>query len=56
MKPTRLVVLTTLAAAVESQLGNRFSLEGLSTGRDAKAIMDRWAKEFRRQLDVIHGH
>jgi len=30
-----------LAAVVESQLGNRFSLDGLSTWGNAKAVMER---------------
>jgi len=44
-----------LAAVVESQLGNRFSLDGLSSWGDAKAIMDGWAARFRERLDEVHG-
>ena len=44
-----------LAAVVESQLGSRLSLDGLSTWGDAKAIMDGWAVRFRERLDQIHG-
>jgi len=43
-----------IAALVESQLGNRLSLDGLSTWGDAKAIMDGWAKRFRGRLDEAH--
>ena len=43
-----------LGAIVESQLGNRLSLEGYSTWGDAKAIMDRWAQQFREHLDEAH--
>ena len=44
-----------LAAALESQLGERFSLEGLSTWGDAKAVMDDWAKRIRQRLDEARG-
>jgi hypothetical protein len=43
-----------IAAFVESQEGNRFSFDGLSEWGDAKAIMDRWAKRFRKHLDDAH--
>jgi hypothetical protein len=45
-----------IGALVESQLGRRLSLDGYSTWGDAKAIMDRWAKHFRRLLDNAHGY
>lgn len=44
-----------IAALVESQLGDRLSLDGLNTWGDAKAIMDDWAGRFRRRLDEAHG-
>lgn len=44
-----------IAALMESQLGNRLSLDGLSEWGDAKAIMDGWAKRFRKRLDEAHG-
>jgi Protein of unknown function (DUF3313) len=44
-----------IAALVESQLGNRLSLDGLSTWGDAKAIMDDWAGRFRARLDEAHA-
>lgn len=44
-----------IAALVESQLGNRLSLDGLSEWGDAKAIMDGWAQRFRDRLDEAHG-
>jgi hypothetical protein len=43
-----------IAALVESQLGNRLSLDGVSEWGDAKAIMDGWAKRFRDRLDEAH--
>ena len=46
---------TQIGAVVESQLGNRLSLEGLSTWGDAKSVMDGWAKRFRERLDEAHG-
>jgi len=45
-----------IAALLESQLGDRLSLDGLSEWGDAKAIMDSWAKRFRKWLDEAHGH
>jgi len=44
-----------IAALVESQLGHRLSLDGLSTWGDAKAIMDDWAGRFRQRLDEAHA-
>jgi len=40
-----------LAAGIESQLGNQFSLDGVSSWGDAKAVMDDWAKRIRARLD-----
>jgi hypothetical protein len=45
-----------IGALVESQLGERLSLDGYSTWGDAKTIMDRWAKRFRERLDEAHGY
>ena len=47
---------TQIAALVESQLGNRLSLDGYSTWGDAKAIMNDWAKRFRKRIDEAHGY
>ncbi|MHC4648447.1 MAG: DUF3313 domain-containing protein, partial [Planctomycetota bacterium] len=44
-----------IGALVESQIGKRLSLDGYSTWGDAKAIMDRWAKQFRKRLDEAHN-
>jgi hypothetical protein len=46
---------TQIGAVVESQLGERLSLDGLSTWGDVKAIMDGWAKRLRERLDEAHG-
>jgi hypothetical protein len=43
-----------IAALVESQIGERLSLDGYSTWGDAKGIMDRWARTFRASLDEAH--
>lgn len=43
-----------VAAFVESQLGKRLSLEGLTSWGDAKAVMNRWAARFRKRLDEAH--
>jgi len=45
---------TQIGAVVESQLGERLSLDGLSTWGDVKAIMDGWAKRLRERLDEAH--
>ena len=45
-----------IGAIVESQLGKRLSLDGYSTWGDAKAVMDGWAKRFRKRLDETHGY
>jgi len=45
---------TQIGAVVESQLGDRLSLEGLSTWGDAKSVMDDWAKRLRERLDEAH--
>jgi len=44
-----------IAAVVESQLGKRLSLEGVSKWGDVKSVMDDWAKRFRKLLDEAHG-
>jgi hypothetical protein len=43
-----------IGAIVESHLGSRISLSGLSKWGDAKAVMDEWAKRFRKRLDEAH--
>jgi hypothetical protein len=40
-----------LGAVMESQLGSRLSLDGVSSWGDAKAVMDDWAKRIRARLD-----
>ncbi len=45
---------TQIAALVESQLGNRLSLEGLSKWGDAKAVMDDWAERLRQRIAEAH--
>jgi hypothetical protein len=40
-----------ISAAIESQLGNRFSLDGVSSWGDAKAVMDTWAKRVGARFD-----
>lgn len=44
-----------LAALIESRLGERLSLEGLSKWGDAKAVIDGWAKRLRERLDEANG-
>jgi hypothetical protein len=44
-----------IGAVIESQLGNRISIDGLSEWGDAKAIMDGWANRLRQRLDEAHG-
>ncbi len=44
-----------LSAFIDSQLGNRFSLDGLSTWGDARAVMDQWVARALERLDRIHG-
>ncbi|UCF43429.1 MAG: DUF3313 domain-containing protein [Planctomycetota bacterium] len=45
-----------IAALLESQLGDRLSLDGLSEWGDAKGVMDDWARRFRERLDEAHGY
>jgi hypothetical protein len=40
-----------IAAVVQSQVGKRLSLEGLSKWGDAKAVIDDWAETFVERLD-----
>ena len=44
-----------LGAVVESQLGQRLSLQGVTRWGDAKNVMDRWANRLRLLLDEEHG-
>jgi Protein of unknown function (DUF3313) len=46
---------TQLAALIESRLGERLSLEGLSEWGDAKAVIDGWAQRLRERLDEAQG-
>ena len=39
-----------LAAIIESQLGKRVSLSGLSAWGDAKSVMDEWAERLRNKI------
>ena len=43
-----------IGAAVESQLGERLSLAGMTTWGDAKQVMDNWAKRLKTRLDEAH--
>ena len=40
-----------VGAAIESQLGSRLSLKGITKWGDAKAVMDDWAKRLCARLD-----
>ena len=44
-----------IVAVVESQIGKRLSLAGISTWGDAKAVMDDWVNRLRKHLDEAHG-
>jgi len=44
-----------IGAVIQSQKGKRISLSGLKKWGDAKAVMDDWAKRFRKRLDEAHG-
>ena len=43
-----------IAALVESQLGERLSLAGVTVWGDAKEIMDKWAQSLKKRLDDAH--
>ena len=43
-----------IGAVVESQIGKRLSLAGMTTWGDAKQVMDNWAKRFKERLDEAH--
>ncbi len=45
-----------IGAIVESQLGERLSMAGITTWGDAKQIMDNWAKRLRKRLDEAQGY
>ncbi len=45
-----------IGAVIQSQKGKMISLEGLTEWGDAKAVMDDWAKRFRKRLDEAHGY
>ena len=43
-----------IGAVVESQLGNRLSMAGISTWGDSKQVIDNWAKRLKKRLDEAH--
>lgn len=43
-----------IGAVVQSQVGKKLSLEGLSKWGDAEAVIDRWAEAFVERLDETH--
>jgi len=43
-----------IAAVVETQSGNRLSLDGVSKWGDTEAVMKGWAQRFRKRLDEAH--
>lgn len=45
-----------IGALIESRKGKMISLSGLKKWGDAKAVMDGWAKRFRKRLDEAHGN
>ena len=45
-----------IAAVNQTQKGKRLSLAGIKKWGDAKAVMDDWAKRFRKRLDEAHGY
>jgi hypothetical protein len=44
-----------IGAVIQNQKGKRISLSGLKKWGDAKAVMDDWAKRFRKRLDEAHN-
>jgi hypothetical protein len=45
-----------VGSAFVSKKGNFFQItEGLSKWGEAQAVMDEWARDFRKKLDEIHG-
>ncbi|MHC4299958.1 MAG: DUF3313 domain-containing protein [Planctomycetota bacterium] len=45
-----------IGAVIESQEGNRLSLEGLSKWGDTKAVMNAWAEHFKELIDEAHRY
>ncbi len=45
-----------IGAVIQSQKGKRLSMAGVKKLGDAKAVMDEWARRFRRRLDEAHGY
>ena len=43
-----------IGAVVESQIGERLSLAGMTTWGDAKQVMDNWAKRLKTRPDEVH--
>ena len=44
-----------LGAVIQTQTGERFSLQGYTKWSSAEAVMDKWADQFRQRLDEAHG-
>ena len=44
-----------IAAVVQSQQGQKLSLDGLSEWGDTKAIMDQWADSFIERIHEVYG-
>ncbi len=44
-----------IAATIQTQQGDRLSLDGFSEWSSAKAVMDDWAKSFKKRIDAAHG-
>jgi hypothetical protein len=44
-----------LAAVLYKKRGNQLSFAGVKKWGDAKAVMDAWAKTFRKRIDEAHG-
>ena len=44
-----------IAAAIRWGSGSRVARAGYSHTGDAKIMFDKWAKQFRKQLDELHG-
>ena len=45
-----------VGAVVQNQKGSRLSMSGTKEWGDAKAVMDEWAKRFRKRLDEVHDN
>ncbi len=45
-----------IGALIEGKKGKIVSFSGLKEWGDAQAVMDEWAKSFRKRLDEAHGY